>query len=48
MPDEPNGEIKKYRVSYRLQREGARNFTREFLPTDRTFRAVNLEPMEYY
>ena len=48
MPDEPNGEIKKYRVSYRLQREGSRNFTREFLPTDRTFRAVNLEPMEYY
>jgi protein sidekick len=48
VPSEPHGEIKKYRVSYRLQREGARNYTKEFLPTDRTFRAVNLEPMEYY
>ncbi len=49
VPDSPNGEILRYRVSYRLQREeAARNFTREFLPTDRTFRAVNLDPMENY
>ncbi len=48
VPQEPNGQIKKYRVSYRLQREGSKNFTTELLPTDRTFRAVNLEPMEYY
>ncbi|XP_059099411.1 protein sidekick-like isoform X3 [Tigriopus californicus] len=48
MPSEPNGEIKKYRVSYRLQKPESENFTREFLPTDRTFRAINLEPMSYY
>ncbi len=59
VPAEPNGEILRYRVSYRRQRrrhfgvEGAGggqsdNFTREFLPTDRTFRAVGLDPMENY
>ena len=37
------------RVTYRLQNDfDERNFTREFLPTDRTFRAVNLEPMSNY
>ena len=35
-------------MSYRLEQEGSQNFTREFLPTDRTFRAVNLEPMVNY
>jgi protein sidekick len=51
VPGEPNGEIKAYRVNYHLLTEAADdsgNFTREFLPTDRTFRAVGLDPMSYY
>ena len=49
VPSEPNGEIKKYRVSYRLRDDiGVANFSEEFLPTDRTFRAVNLIPTSYY
>ena len=61
VPTEPNGEILKYRVTYRrrpatsgrlaYENEGLtppRNFSKEFLPTDRTFRAVNLQPMTYY
>ena len=48
VPSDPNGEIRMYRVSYRHKREGSENTTRTFLPTDRTFRAVNLEPMSDY
>ena len=51
VPTEPNGEIMKYRVTYRKSEEtsnDATNFTKEFLPTDRTFRAVSLEPMTNY
>ena len=60
IPAEPNGEILKYRVTYRRREdtnsrvsfEGdltpPRNFSKEFLPSDRTFRAVNLQPMTYY
>ena len=48
MPKEPNGDIKAYRVSYHLLNDDSVNFTREFLPTDRTYRAVGLEPMSYY
>ena len=47
VPLEPNGEIKAYRVNYHLL-NSTENFTREFLPTDRTFRAVGLVPMVYY
>ena len=57
VPSEPNGEILKYRVTYRRRPNPSsyndgltppRNFSKEFLPTDRTFRAVNLQPMTYY
>merc|ERR1719431_1847158 len=48
VPQEPNGEIKAYRVNYHLLNDDSENFTREFLPTDRTYRAVGLEPMSYY
>jgi len=48
MPKEPNGDIKAYKVSYHLLNDDSVNFTREFLPTDRTYRAVGLEPMSYY
>ena len=48
MPREPNGAIRAYRVTYHLHNDDSVNFTREFLPTDRTYRAVGLEPMSYY
>jgi protein sidekick len=59
VPTDPNGQILKYRVTYRRRpdphsrsfEDGAsppRNFTKEFLPSDRTFRAVNLQPMTNY
>jgi len=55
VPAEPNGEIVRYRVSYRRANLATSvttakddNFTREFLPTDRTFRAVGLQPMTSY
>ena len=47
VPAEPNGKILKYRVTYR-ERGTDFNFTKEFLPTDRTYRAVNLEPNHNY
>merc|ERR1719397_1266873 len=48
IPTEPNGEIQAFRVNYHLLNDASENFTREFLPTDRTYRAVGLEPMSYY
>ena len=57
VPSEPNGEILKYKVTYRRVPDphhsrnfdpSPRNFSQEFLPTDRTFRAVNLQPMTNY
>ncbi len=48
MPRELNGAIKAYRVTYHLHNDDSVNFTREFLPTDRTYRAVGLEPMSFY
>ncbi|KAK3912682.1 Protein sidekick [Frankliniella fusca] len=49
VPDEPNGEILAYRVTYHLESKGgAFNFSREFPPSDRTFRATELQPEQYY
>ena len=48
IPAEPNGEIQAFRVNYHLLNDDSENFTKEFLPTDRTYRAVGLEPMSYY
>ncbi|XP_052122730.1 protein sidekick [Frankliniella occidentalis] len=49
VPDEPNGEILAYRVTYHVESKGnAFNFSREFPPSDRTFRATELEPEQYY
>lgn len=43
VPDEPNGEILAYRVTYHLESKGsAYNFSREFPPSDRTYRLVNI------
>ena len=47
VPREPNGKILSYRVTYRLE-GSTQNFTEEFLPTDRTFRAYNLNPKANY
>ena len=42
VPDEPNGEILAYRVTYHLDDKGsAFNFSREFPPSDRTYRFVS-------
>ncbi|XP_039293021.1 protein sidekick isoform X1 [Nilaparvata lugens] len=48
VPDEPNGEILAYRVTYRLHAVGSMNFSREFPPSSRTYRAMDLESEQYY
>ncbi|XP_046680839.1 protein sidekick isoform X3 [Homalodisca vitripennis] len=48
VPEEPNGQILAYRVNYHLQATGSLNFSREFVPSDRTYRAAELEPEQYY
>lgn len=38
-PEEPNGEIVAYRITFTLQQStSASNFSREFPPSDRTYR----------
>ncbi|XP_050099535.1 protein sidekick isoform X2 [Anopheles aquasalis] len=48
VPDEPNGEILAYRVTYLLNESHSLNFTQEFPPSDRTFRATQLLAERYY
>ncbi|XP_058175853.1 protein sidekick [Anopheles ziemanni] len=48
VPDEPNGEILAYRVTYLLNGSQSLNFTQEFPPSDRTFRATQLLAERYY
>nr|XP_049695374.1 protein sidekick isoform X4 [Helicoverpa armigera] len=48
VPEDPNGEILAYQVSYHLNSSAKPMFTREFLPSDRTFRATELESERYY
>nr|CAD7457346.1 unnamed protein product [Timema tahoe] len=48
VPEEPNGEILAYRVSYHLQSASGLNYTREFPPSDRTYRVTELEAEQYY
>lgn len=49
LPEEPNGEILAYRVSYRMSEERDHNaHQREFLSTDRTYRFLDLRPETYY
>ncbi|KPM09144.1 sidekick-like protein, partial [Sarcoptes scabiei] len=57
IPEEPNGEILAYKISYRLSEEqnhkNDRNnlnkrITREFQSTDRTYRFLDLLPESYY
>ncbi|XP_055523090.1 protein sidekick isoform X5 [Wyeomyia smithii] len=48
VPEEPNGEILAYKVTYLLNGSGSLNFSREFPPSDRTFRATQLLAERYY
>lgn len=48
VPAEPNGQILAYRVDYHLDALPSINMTREFPPSDRTFRATGLEAEQYY
>lgn len=47
VPEEPNGLILAYRVTYSLDEKDAHNVTREFVPSDRTYRATDLQPERY-
>lgn len=48
VPEEPNGEILAYRVTYSLNGSVNLNYSREFPPSDRTFRATQLLAERYY
>ncbi|XP_037919149.1 protein sidekick isoform X4 [Hermetia illucens] len=48
VPEEPNGEILAYKVTYSLNGSANLNYSREFSPTDRTFRATQLLAERYY
>ncbi|XP_037028858.1 protein sidekick isoform X5 [Bradysia coprophila] len=48
VPEEPNGEILAYKVTYSLNGSVNLNYSREFPPSDRTFRATQLLAERYY
>ncbi|XP_056641389.1 protein sidekick isoform X2 [Diorhabda sublineata] len=49
VPEEPNGEILAYKVTYHLDSVKTNNkFSKEFPPSGRTFRFTQLEPEKYY
>ncbi|KAL4705138.1 hypothetical protein ACJJTC_018709 [Scirpophaga incertulas] len=48
VPEDPNGEILAYKVTYHLNNTSMHTFSREFLPSDRTFRATELSSERYY
>lgn len=48
VPEDPNGEILAYKVVYHLNSSTQHMFSREFLPSDRTFRATELSSEQYY
>ncbi|CAG9861808.1 unnamed protein product [Phyllotreta striolata] len=49
VPEEPNGEILAYKVTYHLDNVKTNNkFSKEFPPSGRTFRFTQLEPEKYY
>ncbi|XP_046867554.1 protein sidekick, partial [Drosophila willistoni] len=47
-PEDPNGEILAYQVTYTLNGSSNLNYSREFSPSDRLFRATQLLPERYY
>ncbi|XP_030377973.1 protein sidekick [Scaptodrosophila lebanonensis] len=48
VPEDPNGEIMAYQVTYTLNGSSNLNYSREFPPSDRTFRATQLLAERYY
>ncbi|XP_053624713.1 protein sidekick isoform X3 [Plodia interpunctella] len=48
VPEDPNGEILAYKVTYHLNNTSQHMFSREFLPSDRTYRATELQQERYY
>ncbi|XP_063923433.1 protein sidekick isoform X3 [Zophobas morio] len=49
VPEEPNGEILAYRVTYHINNANVNNKSyKEFPPSDRTFRFTQLESEKYY
>ncbi|XP_017048178.1 protein sidekick isoform X7 [Drosophila ficusphila] len=48
VPMDPNGEILAYQVTYALNGSATLNYSREFPPSDRTYRATGLLPEKYY
>ncbi|XP_073831585.1 sidekick cell adhesion molecule isoform X14 [Musca autumnalis] len=48
VPEDPNGEILAYQVTYSLNGTSSLNYSREFSPSDRTFRATQLLAERYY
>ncbi|KAH8387797.1 hypothetical protein KR093_009477, partial [Drosophila rubida] len=47
-PEDPNGEIRAYQVTYTLNGSTNLNYSRELQASDRTFRATNLLAERYY
>ncbi|KFM81271.1 Protein sidekick, partial [Stegodyphus mimosarum] len=48
VPEEPNGVILAYRVSYRFDGSVENEIVKELAPTERTLKVINLEPETYY
>ncbi|KAL3268776.1 hypothetical protein HHI36_007876 [Cryptolaemus montrouzieri] len=49
VPEEPNGEILAYKVTYHINNSNGNNkYSKEFTPSDRTFRFTQLEQEQYY
>ncbi|XP_060530016.1 protein sidekick isoform X3 [Cylas formicarius] len=49
VPEEPNGEILAYKVTYHINNANTNNkYSKEFPPSDRTFRFTQLDPDKYY
>lgn len=48
VPEDPNGEILAYRVTYHLNSNPELNYSSKFEPADRTFRAIELAAEQYY
>ncbi|XP_074029858.1 sidekick cell adhesion molecule isoform X2 [Leptinotarsa decemlineata] len=49
VPEEPNGEILAYKVTYHIENAKVNSkSSKEFLPSDRTFRFIQLDAEKYY
>ncbi|KAJ8966484.1 hypothetical protein NQ317_018469 [Molorchus minor] len=49
VPEDPNGEILAYKVTYHINNVNTNSkYSKEFPPSDRTFRFTQLEPEKYY